>query len=72
MSFMRKLLTLLIQAYQALIAPLLPPCCRFQPTCSAYTHEAIIKHGPIKGIWLGAKRLARCHPWAKSSYDPVC
>ena len=71
MSFMRKLFTLPILAYQAFIAPLLPTCCRFQPTCSAYTKEAMLKHGAIKGIWLGFKRIARCHPWGKSGYDPV-
>ena len=71
MSLLSKLFTLPILAYQYLISPLLIPSCRFQPTCSAYTKEAIRKHGVIRGIWLGTKRIARCHPWGKSGYDPV-
>ncbi|WP_417591154.1 membrane protein insertion efficiency factor YidD [Parasphingorhabdus sp.] len=50
---------------------ILPPTCRYQPTCSAYAIEAIDKHGAIKGSWLAAKRLLRCHPWGSSGYDPV-
>ena len=60
-----------ILAYQHLIAPLIAHCCRFQPSCSHYTKEAIQKHGVFKGIWLGTKRLMRCHPWGGSGYDPV-
>jgi hypothetical protein len=71
MSFLNKLFILPILAYQYLIAPLLIPSCRFQPTCSAYAKEAILKYGVIKGIWLGIKRIARCHPWGKQGYDPV-
>ena len=47
------------------------PSCRFTPTCSEYMRQAIVKHGPIKGLWLGTKRLLRCHPWGGSGYDPV-
>ena len=61
----------LIRFYQILLSPLFPSACRFQPTCSVYTYEAIEKHGVIKGSWLGAKRLARCGPWTKGGYDPV-
>lgn len=68
----RRLFVTPILVYQVLIAPLLPHCCRFQPTCSVYTKEAIMKYGIISGIWLGAKRLARCHPGISGGYDPVC
>jgi putative membrane protein insertion efficiency factor len=61
----------LIRFYQKCISPLTPPSCRFTPTCSQYTLEAIRKYGVIKGCWLGAKRIARCHPWGGSGYDPV-
>ena len=60
-----------ILIYQHLIAPLIADCCRFHPSCSHYTKEAILKHGVIKGTWLGMKRLARCHPWGGSGHDPV-
>ncbi|MBR5824574.1 MAG: membrane protein insertion efficiency factor YidD, partial [Paludibacteraceae bacterium] len=53
------------------ISPLFPPTCRFTPTCSQYAIEAIKKHGPFKGLWLAVKRIARCHPWGGSGYDPV-
>ena len=60
-----------IKIYQILISPLLGPHCRFTPTCSQYAVEAIEKHGPIKGIWLAIKRIARCHPWGGCGHDPV-
>ncbi|UUV21743.1 membrane protein insertion efficiency factor YidD [Paenimyroides aestuarii] len=61
----------LIRFYQLVISPLTPPSCRFTPTCSHYTLEALRKHGLFKGSWLGIKRIAKCHPWGKSGYDPV-
>lgn len=61
----------LIRFYQLVISPLTPPSCRFTPTCSHYTLEALKKHGLFKGSWLGLKRIAKCHPWGKSGYDPV-
>lgn len=64
-------LILLIRFYQICISPLKPPTCRFTPTCSQYTLEAFRKYGPIKGFWLGLKRILRCHPWGGSGYDPV-
>ncbi|MBQ7237550.1 MAG: membrane protein insertion efficiency factor YidD [Bacteroidales bacterium] len=68
---MKKLIIWLIRWYQTSISPLTPPSCRYTPTCSQYTLEAIQKYGALKGIWLGIKRIARCHPWGGSGYDPV-
>ena len=61
----------LIRFYQVVISPLTPATCRFEPTCSHYSAEAIQKHGIFKGIWLSFKRISKCHPWGKSGYDPV-
>ena len=60
-----------IKLYQILISPLLGPSCRFTPTCSEYTIEAIQKYGPLKGGWLGFRRILRCHPWGGCGHDPV-
>ena len=60
-----------IYFYKYCISPLPPPSCRFTPTCSEYAVEAIKKYGPLRGGWLALKRLARCHPWGGSGYDPV-
>ena len=68
---MKKLPIALIRFYQIFISPLCPGVCRYQPTCSQYTIEAIKTHGVLKGIWLGFKRICRCHPWGGSGYDPV-
>ena len=65
------LLLLPIWFYQKMITPYTPPSCRFTPTCSEYARQALIKHGPIKGLWLAIKRISRCHPWGGSGYDPV-
>lgn len=62
---------LLIKAYKTLISPILPPSCRYTPTCSEYGIEAIQKYGPFKGGWLALKRILRCHPWGGHGYDPV-
>lgn len=61
----------LIQIYKWFISPILPPSCRFQPTCSTYAKEALNKHGLIKGLALSIKRILNCHPWGGSGFDPV-
>lgn len=62
---------ILIKIYQIFISPLFPSSCRYTPTCSQYTLEALKKYGLLKGLWLGIKRISRCHPWGGSGYDPV-
>jgi putative membrane protein insertion efficiency factor len=61
----------LIRFYQRFFSNLLPSSCRYDPTCSHYTYQAIQMHGAIKGTWLGLQRIARCHPLGPSGYDPV-
>ena len=62
---------LVVRFYQIVISPLTPATCRFTPTCSHYTAEALQKHGLFKGGYLGVKRILSCHPWGRSGYDPV-
>lgn len=62
---------LIIKFYQLVISPFTPPSCRYTPTCSVYSAEAIHKHGAIKGGWLALKRILSCNPWGGSGYDPV-
>ena len=68
---MRALLILIVRAYQVVLSPLFSGCCRFEPSCSNYMIEALQTHGAVKGLYLGVKRLLRCHPFGKSGYDPV-
>lgn len=68
---MSRLLALLIRGYQYLISPLLGQSCRYSPTCSEYARQAVIKYGVVKGLWLGTKRVLRCHPWHEGGHDPV-
>jgi putative membrane protein insertion efficiency factor len=67
----RRLLLAGIQLYQWLVAPLLPPACRFEPSCSRYAQQAIRRHGALRGSWLALRRLARCHPFGGCGLDPV-
>ena len=68
---MKKIIIYLIKFYQITLSPLLGSNCRFQPTCSQYTIEAIKHHGVVKGLNLGIKRISKCHPWGPKGYDPV-
>ncbi|HXV14061.1 MAG TPA: membrane protein insertion efficiency factor YidD [Candidatus Krumholzibacteria bacterium] len=68
---LRASLLALIAGYRRLVSPLLPPACRFHPSCSEYASEAIARHGVVRGGVLAAGRLARCHPWCEGGIDPV-
>ena len=67
----RWIATALIRVYQLFLSPLLPASCRYTPTCSTYAVEAIERHGVLRGSWLAAKRIARCHPFRPGGHDPV-
>ena len=67
----RAFLLGLLSVYRRAMSPFLPRACRFYPSCSAYTEEAIRKHGILTGIGFGVSRLGRCHPWHPGGYDPV-
>lgn len=69
--FIKKSFIWFIRGYQYIISPLLPPTCRFTPTCSAYAIEAIERYGVWRGAYLSAYRLLRCHPFCRGGYDPV-
>lgn len=75
MPYLKKAFSLLfilpIRFYQYAISPMLGANCRYSPTCSAYTVEAIQEWGPFKGLWMGLKRFSSCHPWGGHGYDPV-
>jgi putative membrane protein insertion efficiency factor len=68
---MRAILLALIKGYRLVISPMLPPTCRFHPTCSAYAVEALEKHGLLRGSWLAVRRIGRCHPFCEGGVDPV-
>jgi putative membrane protein insertion efficiency factor len=68
---MRALALAPLRFYKRFLSPLLPPMCRFDPTCSIYMMQAIEKHGTLRGVWLGMRRLVRCHPFNPGGWDPV-
>jgi len=68
---MQQIVLAALAAYKRCISPLLPSACRYHPTCSEYMAEAVRKHGPLSGVWMGLKRLARCHPFHAGGFDPV-
>jgi len=67
----RRLVAALIRGYQRFVSPALPPSCRFHPSCSQYALEAVTRYGALRGSWLAARRLARCHPFNPGGFDPV-
>ena len=67
----RKLFIGLIQIYRRFLSPMLPPTCRYEPSCSLYTVQAIEKYGVLKGLFMGILRVLRCHPFARGGFDPV-
>lgn len=71
-TILKKIFVLPIVFYRTVISPLTPPACRYQPSCSYYMMQAILKWGIFKGTWMGTKRIFRCHPWSKHDpFDPV-
>jgi len=68
---MRVLLVAVVRAYQLFLSPLLPPSCRYHPTCSQYALDALRLHGALRGSWLTTRRLLRCHPFTEAGFDPV-
>ncbi|MGL5511268.1 MAG: membrane protein insertion efficiency factor YidD [Microcoleaceae cyanobacterium] len=68
---LKKILIAILQGYKKIISPLLPPACRYYPTCSEYAMEAIDRFGIFTGSWLATKRILRCHPFHPGGYDPV-
>ena len=71
MESLRNILLFFLNAYHKAVSPLLPAACRFYPTCSVYTFDAIRKYGAGRGVYLGLSRLSRCHPWHAGGYDPL-
>lgn len=71
MSAARQLALFPLRFYKRFLSPLLPPMCRFEPTCSVYMMDAVKKYGALRGIWMGVRRLGRCHPFNPGGWDPV-
>jgi len=70
-QIIQRLIVKAIKLYQYVISPFLPYTCRFYPSCSTYCYQAVASYGVIKGLWIGLKRIGRCHPWNKGGYDPI-
>jgi len=70
-KLIQNILITFVRLYQLVISPILPPTCRYHPTCSSYAIEALQVHGPVSGAWLAIKRLLRCQPWGGHGFDPV-
>jgi putative membrane protein insertion efficiency factor len=68
---MQRIVIAVLRAYKAFVSPLLPSACRFYPTCSEYMIEAVAKHGTLRGVWMGVRRVGRCHPFHEGGFDPV-
>jgi len=68
---MQTIVVAALKAYKLLLSPLLPSACRYRPTCSEYMLDAVEQYGALRGVWLGLKRLGRCHPFHQGGYDPV-
>ena len=68
---MRKTVIAILRLYKRFLSPLLPSACRFHPTCSEYMMDAVAKYGAARGVWLGTRRLLRCHPFHEGGFDPV-
>jgi putative membrane protein insertion efficiency factor len=70
-DFPKSLVLLTLCFYGRFVSPLFPPCCRYEPTCSVYAYEAVLKYGVCRGIFMAVKRILRCHPFHSGGYDPV-
>jgi putative membrane protein insertion efficiency factor len=68
---MQTAVTFLLRSYKRCLSPFLPSACRFYPTCSEYMLEAVTRYGAVRGVWMGLKRLAKCHPFHAGGFDPV-
>ncbi|MGI8962597.1 MAG: membrane protein insertion efficiency factor YidD [Bryobacteraceae bacterium] len=68
---MQRVLIAVLRGYKLFLSPLLPSACRFSPTCSEYMMEAVARHGAIQGLWMGLRRVGRCHPFHEGGFDPV-
>ena len=68
---MRKLIVAILRLYKLALSPMLPSACRYYPSCSDYMRQAVEKYGPVRGVWMGIKRIARCHPFHQGGLDPV-